>query len=67
MSDVYEFSEYDREKLVYRFANFTEEEVSQKKINLEKFQAEKEAQKVAAAAAAAAKPKPDAPAQPSVN
>jgi len=65
MTDVYEFSEYDRDKLVYKFVSFTEEEVSQKKINLEKFQAEKEAQK--AAAAAVAKPKPDVPAQPSAN
>jgi NADH-quinone oxidoreductase subunit I len=64
MTDVYEFSEYDREKLVYKFVSFTEKEVAQKKINLEKFQAEKEAQK---AAAAAAKPKPDAPAQTSAN
>lgn len=67
MTDVYEFSEYEREKLVYKFSSLSEEEVNQKKINLEKFQAEKEAQKVAQAAAAAAKPKPDAPAQPSAN
>ncbi len=67
MTDVYEFSEYERERLVYKFSSLTEEEVNQKKLNLEKFQAEKEAQKAAAAAAAAAKPKPDAPAQPSAN
>ena len=65
MTDVYEFSEYERERLVYKFSSLTEEEVNQKKLNLEKFQAEKEAQK--AAAAAAAKPKPEAPAQPSAN
>lgn len=64
MTDVYEFSEYEREKLIYRFSNLSEEEVNQKKINFEKFQAEKEAQK---AAAAAAKPKPETPAQPSAN
>lgn len=63
MTDVYEFSEFERENLLYKFSTLTQDEVSQKKINFEKFQAEKEAQK----AAAAAKPKPDAPAQPASN
>ncbi len=53
MTDVYEFSEYDRNNLVYKFATLTEEEALEKKLNFEKFTAEKEAQK----AAAAAKPK----------
>ena len=61
MTDVYEFAEYERENLVYKFATLTDEEVAEKKDNFEKFQAEKEAQK---AAAAAAKQKPDAPAKP---
>ncbi|MDQ7815792.1 MAG: NADH-quinone oxidoreductase subunit I [Melioribacteraceae bacterium] len=53
MTDVFEFSEYDRNNLVYKFATLTEEEASEKKLNFEKFTAEKEAQK----AEAAAKPK----------
>ncbi|KAF0152547.1 MAG: NADH dehydrogenase subunit I [Ignavibacteria bacterium] len=64
MTDVYEFSEYDRSNFIYKFSTLDNEEVEQKKINHEKFQAEKEAQK---AAVAAAKPKPEAPAQPSAN
>jgi len=60
MTDVYEFAEYERENLLYKFSSLNADEVSQKKINFEKFQAEKEAQK----AAAAAKPKPEAPAKP---
>ncbi len=54
MTDVFEFSEYDRNNLVYKFASLTEDEADEKRINFEKFTAEKEAQK---AAAAAAKPK----------
>jgi NADH-quinone oxidoreductase subunit I len=66
MTDVYEFSEYERANLLYKFSALNPDEAAQKKVNYEKFQAEKEAQK-AAAAAAAAKPKPEAPAQPSAN
>jgi NADH-quinone oxidoreductase subunit I len=58
MTNVYEFAEFERSNLLYKFATLTDEEVSQKKVNYEKMQAEKEAQK----AAAAAKPKPEAPA-----
>ncbi|MGK9476054.1 NuoI/complex I 23 kDa subunit family protein [Melioribacter sp. OK-6-Me] len=47
MTDVYEFSEYDRRNLVYHFSNLTEEEAAEKKANFEKFQAEKEAEKAA--------------------
>jgi NADH-quinone oxidoreductase subunit I len=54
MTDVFEFSEYNRNDLIYKFATLTEEEAIEKKINFEKFTAEKEAQKVAAA-----KPKED--------
>lgn len=67
MTDVYEFSEYERSNLVYKFSSLNEDEALQKKTNYEKFQAEKEAQKAAAAAAAAAQPKPESPAQPSAN
>jgi len=58
MTDVYEFSEYERENLIYKFATLTEADVKEKKLNYEKFAAEKEAQK-----AAAAKAKPETPVQ----
>lgn len=60
MTDVYEFSEYERSNLLYQFSTLTEDEVSQKKENFAKMEAEKAAQKAAAAAApkAAAKPAP---------
>jgi NADH-quinone oxidoreductase subunit I len=48
MTNVYEYSEYERENLIYKFATLTPEEAVEKKINLEKFNAEKEAQKAAA-------------------
>ncbi|MEW6508971.1 MAG: NADH-quinone oxidoreductase subunit I [Bacteroidota bacterium] len=50
MTDVFEFSEYNRNDLIYKFATLTEEEAKEKRINFEKFTAEKEAQKTAAAA-----------------
>jgi NADH-quinone oxidoreductase subunit I len=53
MTDVYEFSEYERENLLYDFATLTPDERVQKKINYEKLEAEKAAQKAAAAEAAA--------------
>jgi NADH-quinone oxidoreductase subunit I len=58
MTDVYEYSEFERANLVYKFSALTETEGIEKKSNYEKFQSEKEAQK----AAAAAKPKPEPPA-----
>jgi NADH-quinone oxidoreductase subunit I len=54
MTDVYEFSEFNRENLVYDYATLSSEERVQKKLNYEKFEVEKAAQKAAAAAAAAA-------------
>jgi len=57
MTDVYEYSEFERANLVYKFSALTEAEGIEKKSNYEKFQAEKEAQK----AALAAKPKPEPP------
>lgn len=48
MTNVYEFSEYDRRNLIYNFSNLTEEEAAEKKANYEKFLAEKESQKAAA-------------------
>lgn len=53
MTDVYEFSEFDRNDLIYKFANLTDTEIIEKQENFEKFQAEKEAQKIAAAKAKA--------------
>lgn len=66
MTDVYEFSEYERQNFVYDFVTLTPEEREQKKKNLAEFQAKKEAEKATAAkkaaeekaAAAAQQPKP---------
>ncbi len=60
MTDVYEFAEFERSNLLYKFATLTDEEAAQKKVNYEKMQAEKEALK----AAAAAKPKLEVPPAP---
>ena len=49
MTDVYEFSEFDRGDLVYHFSTLMQSQIIEKKANLDKFQAEKEAQKAAAA------------------
>lgn len=65
MTDVYEFSEFQRENLVYDFVTLLPEERVQKKKNYEELQAKKEAEKLAAAKkaaeekAAAQKEKPD--------
>ncbi len=53
MTDVYEFSEFKREDLVYDFVTLLPEDRIQKKKNLEEFQAKKEAEKVVAAKKAA--------------
>jgi formate hydrogenlyase subunit 6/NADH:ubiquinone oxidoreductase subunit I len=58
MTDVYEFSEFEREKLIYNFSALTKEEAEAKKVNYEKFTAEKEAQKAAAEKAKAENPPP---------
>ena len=49
MTDVYEFSEFERENLVYDFVTLTEEEKVEKKKNHEEFMIKKEAEKAAAA------------------
>ena len=65
MTDVYEFSEFQRENLLYDFVTLLPEERAQKKKNYEELQAKKEAEKLAAAKkaaeekAAAQKEKPD--------
>lgn len=51
MTDVYEFSEFRRSDLVYKFATLTEAEAEEKKLNFENLQKEKELQKAAQAAA----------------
>ena len=43
MTDIFEYSEWERSNLVYKFSAFTEEEAMQKKLNYEKFLAEKAA------------------------
>jgi NADH-quinone oxidoreductase subunit I len=61
MSEVYEFSEYDRNKLIYNFSALTGAEVTDIKGKAAAFEKEQAAKKAAAAAAAAAQPKPAAP------
>ncbi len=61
MTDVYEFSEYKREDLIYNFSVLTPQEAEEKKKNYEKFMAEKAAAKAKAAAAKAAQAKTDNP------
>lgn len=46
MTDVYEFSEYNRDNLIYHFSNLTPEEAEQKKLNYQKFEEEKARQKL---------------------
>jgi len=55
MTDVFEFSEFDRKDLNYSFITLTPEEVAQKKENFAKMEAEKAAKKVEAAKLAAEK------------
>lgn len=76
MTDVYEFSEFDRNDLVYDYVTLTHEEREQKKINYQKFEAEKAAEKAAkkpvtptaaTEAKTEVKPKEDTPPPSSVN
>jgi NADH-quinone oxidoreductase subunit I len=71
MTDVYEFSEFDRKNLIYSFSNMAAEEITSAKERLKKYDEEQAAKKAAIAAAAAAKaaapmtqppPKPEPPA-----
>lgn len=63
MTDVYEFSEYERGSLLYNYITLTPQEIKEKKENFAKLEAEKAAKK-AAAAAEAAKKKAEAAANP---
>jgi NADH-quinone oxidoreductase subunit I len=49
MTDVYEFSEFERDNLIYDFVTLTPDEKVEKKKNFEEFQIKKEAEKAAAA------------------
>jgi hypothetical protein len=49
MTDVYEFSEFERNRLIYNFVTLTPTEVEEKKTNYAKLETEKAAQKAAAA------------------
>lgn len=53
MTDVYEFSEFERNGLLYNFSTMAPDEIDEKKVNFEKMQAEKEAKKAEAAKAKA--------------
>ena len=65
MTEVYEFSEYDRDKLIYNFAVMSPSEIDAAKSKLAAYEKEQAAKKAAAAAAkAAAPPKPASPAPP---
>jgi NADH-quinone oxidoreductase subunit I len=57
MTDVYEFSEFDRKNLIYNYSSMTQAEVVTAKDKLRKYDEEQAAKKAAAAAA----PKPTAP------
>lgn len=67
MTDVYEFSEYDRANLLYTFSKMTPGEITMAKDKLVVYDKEQAAKKAAAASAAAAKataPPPAAPPAP---
>lgn len=53
MTDVFEFSEYDRSKLVYEFTDMSPELTAEKKAKLEAYNKEQEEKKAAAAKAKA--------------
>lgn len=57
MTEVYEFSEYDRKNLIYSFSNMNGEEITAARERLKKYEEEQAAKKAAAA-------KPIAPASP---
>ncbi|MCP5064441.1 MAG: NADH-quinone oxidoreductase subunit I [Ignavibacteriae bacterium] len=53
MTDVYEYTEFEREDLVYKFATLSPEEINTKQEMFDVFQKEKEEAKIAAAKAKA--------------
>jgi NADH-quinone oxidoreductase subunit I len=64
MTDVYEFSEFERENLVYRFATMTPAEADAARSRLASFDREQAAKKAAAPSAGAPKQAPVAPQAP---
>lgn len=60
MTDVFEFSEYKRENLIYEFTDMTPEQIVEKKAKLVVYQKEQDEKKAAAAKAAAEKKAADA-------
>lgn len=64
MTDVYEFSEFNRKDLIYSFSSMNEGEIKAARERLEKFNAEQAAKKTSAAAAAKESPAPAAPVSP---
>lgn len=56
MTDVYEFSEFDRRNLIYNFSRMTPEEVADVKAKYEQWEKEQAARKAAAQAARPAQP-----------
>jgi NADH-quinone oxidoreductase subunit I len=58
MTDVYEFSEFDRNNLIYNYSSMTPPQISEAKEKARKAEEEAAAKKAAAAAAAAAAPNP---------
>ena len=48
MTDVYEFSEFERDNFIYDFVTLTPDEKEEKKKNREEFMIKKEAEKAAA-------------------
>ncbi|MEK7748458.1 MAG: NADH-quinone oxidoreductase subunit I [Bacteroidota bacterium] len=66
MTDVYEFSEFDRKNLIYNYSSMTQAEVVTAKDKLRKYDEEQAAKKAAAAAPkpttpSVAPPKPESP------
>jgi NADH-quinone oxidoreductase subunit I len=64
MTDVYEFSEYDRSNLIYSFAVMTPTQIEEARTKLAAYDKEQAAKKAAAAAAAKAAAATPAPAPP---
>jgi hypothetical protein len=52
MTDVYEFSEFDRKKLIYSFSNMSTDEIAGAQERLKKYDEEQAAKKAAVKAAA---------------
>ncbi len=74
MTDVYEFSQFDRQNLIYNFANMTAQEIAVARDKLKQYEAEQAAKKAAVAAqakvsapSAPTPPKQEPPAQPTGN